>query len=185
MLGAHQQAPPLPLPPQSSSIDSGCGGKCGRPLWFLPPFGRISNHAVLRTIGDAVDRSESGYLRPNMRVLSSLGEKTSTLIYTFSCHCFRVIMSATTTTTATRGSLSVLADYEVHHSGSEQVNAPTTTSAHVEPASEWPSHWRRMPAYRPVNRQLDQNDRPAGNGHPAEYAFIQIMLHGCWINSVS
>ncbi|EPS29288.1 hypothetical protein PDE_04237 [Penicillium oxalicum 114-2] len=92
-------------------------------------------------------------------------------------------MSATTTTTATRGSLSVLADYEVHHSGSEQVNAPTTTSAHVEPASEWPSHWRRMPAYRPVNRQLDQNDRPAGNGHPAEYAFIQIMLHGCWINS--
>ncbi|KAF7715072.1 Uncharacterized protein PECH_003542 [Penicillium ucsense] len=94
-------------------------------------------------------------------------------------------MSATITSTTT-GSLSVLADYEVHHSGTEQNDALAATSSNssgAPPASEWASHWRRMPAYRPVNRHLDLAERPAGNGHPAEYAFIQIMLHGCWINS--
>ncbi|KAI2787948.1 hypothetical protein POX_f08330 [Penicillium oxalicum] len=71
-------------------------------------------------------------------------------------------MSATTTTTATRGSLSVLADYEVHHSGSEQVNAPTT---HLRMSNQ------------------PRNGRLTGVGCQPEYAFIQIMLHGCWINS--
>jgi hypothetical protein len=41
-----------------------------------------------------------------------------------------------------------------------------------------------MPNYRPANSRLDLAGRPAGNGHPAEYAFIQIMLHGVLINAV-
>ncbi|KAJ5151371.1 uncharacterized protein N7482_010623 [Penicillium canariense] len=89
-------------------------------------------------------------------------------------------MSVTTTSTTT-GSLSALADYEVHHSGSE----PDASAAPVNigQPTDWPTHHRRMPAYRPANPQLDRTDRPAGNGHPAEYAFIQIMLHGVWLNA--
>lgn len=40
-----------------------------------------------------------------------------------------------------------------------------------------------MPAYRPANRELDLNDRPAGT-NPAEFVFIQSMLHGVWLNAV-
>lgn len=93
----------------------------------------------------------------------------------------RAIMSVTATTTTTR-SLSVLADYEVHHSGSEQNGSSVPVNS--EQPADWPTHHRRMPAYRPANSRLDLADRPAGNGHPAEYAFIQIMLHGVWLNAV-
>lgn len=89
-----------------------------------------------------------------------------------------------TSTTTTTGSLSILADYEVHHSGVDQTDSRTETAPNPSQPADWPSHHRRMPAYRPVNRDLSYAQRPAGNGHPAEYAFIQIMLHGCWINAV-
>ncbi|KAJ5683598.1 hypothetical protein N7462_006763 [Penicillium macrosclerotiorum] len=90
-------------------------------------------------------------------------------------------MSATTTSTTTR-SLSVLADYEVYHSGSEE-NATASAPINSTQPADWPAHHRRMPAYRAANHHLDLTDRPAGNGHPAEYAFIQIMLHGVWLNA--
>lgn len=93
------------------------------------------------------------------------------------------IMSVTTTSTTT-GSLSILADYEVHHSGIDQNGNEPATAVNPSQPAHWPTHHRRMPAYRPVNRDLSYTQRPAGNGHPAEYAFIQIMLHGCWINAV-
>lgn len=91
-------------------------------------------------------------------------------------------MSTTTTTTNT---LSILADYEVHHStsqqsGSERQSEPALSS---QPA-DWPTDHRRVPAFRPAQSNLSYEERPAGNGHPAEYAFIQIMLHGCWLNAV-
>ncbi|OOQ86816.1 hypothetical protein PEBR_19710 [Penicillium brasilianum] len=89
--------------------------------------------------------------------------------------------ATTTTTTTTTRSLSVLADYEVHHSGSEHTGSAVPVNP--EQPTDWPTHHRRVPAYRPANSQLDPADRPAGNGHPAEYAFIQIMLHGVWLNA--
>ncbi|KAJ5126335.1 hypothetical protein N7448_005638 [Penicillium atrosanguineum] len=89
-------------------------------------------------------------------------------------------MSSTITTTTT--SLSVLADYEVHHSGEENVPARIPSQPQADQPA-WPTHHRRMPAYRPANRELDLTQRPAGNGHPAEFAFIQIMLHGVWLNA--
>ena len=118
-----------------------------------------------------------------MRVLDSLGGWVSTFIYSFSSFCSRAIMSVTTTATATR-SLSVLADYEVHHSGSEQTASSSAAPVNPGQPADWPTHHRRVPNYRPANSRLDLADRPAGNGHPAEYAFIQIMLHGVWINAV-
>ncbi|CAI7650105.1 unnamed protein product [Penicillium manginii] len=97
-------------------------------------------------------------------------------------------MSRTTTATTTitsANTLAVLADYEVHHSGSQQ---PPQQAEQTEPVTssqpaDWPTDHRRVPAYRPVQQNLSYVERPAGNGHPAEYAFIQIMLHGVWLNA--
>lgn len=93
-------------------------------------------------------------------------------------------MSSTITATTTTTSLSVLADYEVHHSGEENVPAVIPSQPQSD-QPDWPTHHRRIPAYRPANRELDLTQRPAGNGHPAEFAFIQVMLHGVWLNAVS
>ncbi|KKK24659.1 hypothetical protein AOCH_003696 [Aspergillus ochraceoroseus] len=92
-------------------------------------------------------------------------------------------MSTTTTQVST---LDILADYDLHHSGSEATSnvepianprAPTPQSIH------WPCHYRRMPPHRPTNRNLDQAERPAGVDLP-EFLFIQSMLHGVWLNAV-
>ncbi|RHZ62435.1 uncharacterized protein CDV56_100060 [Aspergillus thermomutatus] len=95
-------------------------------------------------------------------------------------------MSTTATTTQTNtNTLSILADYELHHSGSEEPQSserePVSQAAQAQPAN-WPSNYRRMPAYRPVNRELDLSERPAGS-NPAEFVFIQVMLHGVWLNA--
>ncbi|KAJ5609993.1 hypothetical protein N7510_006712 [Penicillium lagena] len=88
-------------------------------------------------------------------------------------------MSATATTTQ---SLSILADYEVHHSSVEQHHATVNLAPSSTQPADWPSHHRRMPAYRPANRNLDLIERPAGS-NGAEYVFIQVMLHGVWLNA--
>ncbi|KAJ6104932.1 hypothetical protein N7486_003621 [Penicillium sp. IBT 16267x] len=87
---------------------------------------------------------------------------------------------STTTTTAT--SLSVLADYELHHSGEERsTSAPALNTP--QPA-DWPTDHRRVPAYRPANHHLDYNERTAGTS-AGEYVFIQVMLHGVWLNAAA
>ncbi|KAJ5353342.1 hypothetical protein N7452_002316 [Penicillium brevicompactum] len=82
---------------------------------------------------------------------------------------------STTTTTQT---ISLLADYEVHHSGSDAVNERETPPQPVE----WPTHHRRIPAFRPTNRNLSFEERPGGS-NPGEMVFIQVMLHGVWLNA--
>ncbi|PWY90704.1 hypothetical protein BO70DRAFT_306857 [Aspergillus heteromorphus CBS 117.55] len=89
-------------------------------------------------------------------------------------------MSTTTTT------LSILSDYEVHHTGADsqpqfQTQLPVPAPSPPQPAN-WPTNHRRIPAYRPVNRHLDYNERAAG-GSLGEYVFIQTMLHGVWLNA--
>ncbi|GFF54571.1 hypothetical protein IFM58399_09855 [Aspergillus lentulus] len=93
-------------------------------------------------------------------------------------------MATTTTTTQTSThSLSILADYELHHSGSEEPQlserGPVSQPAQL---ANWPSNYRRLPAYRPVNHELDQSERPAGS-NLGEFVFIQVMLHGVWLNA--
>ncbi|KAL3437033.1 hypothetical protein BDV09DRAFT_183734 [Aspergillus tetrazonus] len=96
-------------------------------------------------------------------------------------------MSSTTTTTAP--TLSLLADYELHHStpspSALSSSPPQSQSAapvqQANPAS-WPTHHRRIPPYRPINRNLDFAERSAGSSVP-EYIFIQSMLHGVWLNA--
>lgn len=96
-------------------------------------------------------------------------------------------MSATTTDNPmTTSVLHVLQDYEVHHSGSDdqEVAPPTTNEIKRETnPSDWPANYNRIPAYRPLNRHLDMQERPAGLNVP-EMIFIGTMLRGCLIIGV-
>lgn len=94
-------------------------------------------------------------------------------------------MSRTETTNTS--ALSVLADYELHHSGSEpspnaSQNTTSPSPTQQQPAN-WPTNHRRVPPYRPANRSLSFEERAAGSNVP-EFIFIQSMLHGCWLNAV-
>ncbi|KAJ5638337.1 hypothetical protein N7490_008216 [Penicillium lividum] len=90
-------------------------------------------------------------------------------------------MSVTTTSTTT--SLSVLADYELHHSEERSTSTPAPAPPVSQPV-DWPTDHRRMPAYRPANHHLDYTERTAGTSVP-EFVFIQVMLHGVWLNAAA
>jgi hypothetical protein len=49
--------------------------------------------------------------------------------------------------------------------------------------SSWPTDHRRVPPYRPINRNLDRSVRPAGH-NLALFVFINTMLGGCHILAV-
>lgn len=99
-------------------------------------------------------------------------------------------MSVTTSTnTISQSVLHLLADYELHHS--EALVEPGIVEGQnprSEPHSEnpewWPTDHRGVPDYRPINRNLDRELRPAGS-FLMETCFIIIMLGGVAINSVS
>lgn len=92
-----------------------------------------------------------------------------------------------TTATETRTLISLLGDYELHHSvASEETPGPSPMASpppSSQPAS-WPTHHRRVPPYRPINYNLDLNDRPTGS-NPVESVLIFLMMHGVWLNAVS
>lgn len=97
-------------------------------------------------------------------------------------------MSVTTTANPTVYNLqSVLADYDLHHT--EELD--TSLNAHSAPSgqssrqnpSDWPTEHRRVPAYRPVNTELDLSERRVyQNG--IERAFVNVMFTGVYIESV-
>lgn len=101
-------------------------------------------------------------------------------------------MSRTSTTTETQTHLRVVG-YDVHPSNTSPSNdtetqdEPTSTSeqltdAHSE-SPEWASHYRRIPPYRPVNRNLDRGERLQFINN-AERAFITMMFLGVRNNAV-
>jgi hypothetical protein len=101
-------------------------------------------------------------------------------------------MSVTTTANPIHYNLeAVLADYDLHHT--EELD--TSLNAHPAPTSsgtaesqhnpsDWPTEHRRVPAYRPINRELDQSERRVYlNG--IEQAFVGVMFTGVFLESVS
>lgn len=109
-------------------------------------------------------------------------------------------MSVTTTSNpVTTQTIRLLTDYEIHHSGDPDATAPSpnahpipptpsasttlsSSSAAEEQPDNWPTEHRRIPPHRPINRELDFAERPAGlNG--AEFVFIQVMLNGVRLNA--
>jgi len=96
-------------------------------------------------------------------------------------------MSATTTETRTAVSTEqILKDYELHHSGSSE-SAPQTNATPSPPRVQNPPTWddehHRVPPYRPVNHELDQNERRIYNSN-AERTFITVMFTGVIVEAV-
>lgn len=100
-------------------------------------------------------------------------------------------MSTTTTATATETRThytvqGVLSDYDLHHSQ----DSDAASNAQPEPAnapqnpSSWPTAYRRVPAYRPVNPDLDPSERRV---YPSrvDQAFVVVMMTGVFLQSVS
>jgi hypothetical protein len=100
-------------------------------------------------------------------------------------------MSVTTTSNPVTSSvLHVLMDYELHHSGSsERTKRPEPLESRDNPTLEvlnpagWPTDHRRVPHYRPINRNLYMEERPGGLD-PMEAIFIMTMLNGVRLNAV-
>ena len=57
------------------------------------------------------------------------------------------------------------------------------TQTPVTNPPSWPTDHRRMPPYRPINRNLDRTTRPAGD-NAVLFMFINTMLGGCGLLAV-
>ncbi len=91
-------------------------------------------------------------------------------------------MSVTTTSTATTNVAAplrvVLADYELHKSEPPAGGKPSSSLQRpTQNPPDWPQDHRRMPPYRPVNRNLDRSQIMVYN-NGGEHAFIQTMFFG-------
>jgi hypothetical protein len=98
-------------------------------------------------------------------------------------------MSVTTTDNARITAVRhVLEDYELHHSvnpqpsDSEARSAPPPDEHPLPPNAptsnpvDWEDRWRRVPAYRPTNNQLDDQREVYSN--EIEHNFIRVMFGG-------
>lgn len=84
----------------------------------------------------------------------------------------------------------ILTDYEIHLTGSEDGTTTQLPSLHqnrhsaAENLHNWPSNYRRVPDYRPINRELNFSERPLGNS-TFEFLFLNVMFTGVATNAVS
>ncbi|KAK4149412.1 hypothetical protein C8A00DRAFT_46977 [Chaetomidium leptoderma] len=103
-------------------------------------------------------------------------------------------MSSTTTTqTQTRTQQNVLRDYEVHHSASStRATGPLSQTATApRPQAEaplnppdWDTTHRRVPLYRPIDRDRDQSEIRVYNNN-IEQVFVGTMFTGVLINATT
>lgn len=101
--------------------------------------------------------------------------------------------TATTLQSDSRARLLVVgypSDYDLHHSNtvSEDNNndhdeSPLQSNDMNSQAPDWPDHYRRIPPYRPVNRNLDQSERRVYTNF-GERAFLSMMFLGVRTNAV-
>jgi hypothetical protein len=73
------------------------------------------------------------------------------------------------------------ADYDIYTS---DVATTTVRSLTTEKARRWPNHYRRIPAHRPINRNLDQSQRKVYTSS-GERVFLTMMFTGLQVNVVS
>lgn len=101
-------------------------------------------------------------------------------------------MSVTTTANpAAQSVLRALADYELTHSEPQSRNPEDvgtlnrrSQSAETKPNPEgWPDDYQGVPAYRPINYELDREQRPWAQPG-IETAFVWTMLNGVGCVSV-
>lgn len=93
-------------------------------------------------------------------------------------------MSATTTANARiLATGNYLADYDLHHSqpSAEDASPAPAPNEHSEPStnnnpSGWEDQWRRVPAYRPAQNQLDEQRTTYTS--EIERNFVRVMFGG-------
>ena len=116
---------------------------------------------------------------------SSIGELLRTTSRLSREKCAANTMSVTTTSNSRYNAVrEVLQDYDLHHSNTqpsdaEAAPAPPPNAEHQVTASNppgWEDRWRRVPAYRPMQNQLD-DQRETYNGE-VERTFIRTMFGG-------
>jgi len=104
-------------------------------------------------------------------------------------------MSTTTTTqtqTKTRTRQDVLKDYDLHHSASSSRAAPRNPAVVPERPQaaplnppDWDTTHRRVPPYRPTNRDPDHQAEVRVYTSTVERVFIGTMFTGVFLNAVS
>ena len=113
----------------------------------------------------------------NPIVISTLSRLASVLQFT--SRRTRKMSSTITSTNLEK----VLEDYRIVLTGSDTPCQQTSTNVHTNPPG-WPTDNFRIPDYRPINKNLDAEERPNGS-HVIEKAFLRIMFTGVFINAVS
>ena len=84
----------------------------------------------------------------------------------------------------------ILRDYQVYHSNTDPSDGvDTSLNAHPNPASQnpenWPTDHRGIPAYRPINYNMDLEARGGWGRNGVERTFIFLMMNGVRFNGVS
>lgn len=74
-------------------------------------------------------------------------------------------------------------DTEKLNDDPESRNEDTEAQTQVTDPSWWPTDHRRIPHYRPINRNMDRTTRPAGE-NAILFLFINSMLGGCGLLAV-
>lgn len=87
------------------------------------------------------------------------------------------------TVTATQVS-QVLEDYKIHLTGASEEDTSIQETPRVVNPPNWTTDRRRVPEYRPINRNLNMEERPNGVVLP-ETIFISIMFTGVFTEAVS
>jgi len=94
-------------------------------------------------------------------------------------------MSVTTTDNPTTTQLHrILDDYTIHLTGGEPQSVNPREHSSVENPVNWPEDYHNVPAYRPIDRNLNFAERPGGM-NPIESLFIYTMLRGVWLNATA
>jgi hypothetical protein len=146
----------------------------------------ISAHVVDRAHIALQNRQEAHHAKELMRRL------TCSFFCIDDSH-FHLIMSVRTASSTTQ----VLEDYKIHLTGSSsRVSSPNsslntsshpvsiTISSQTENPTNWPDNYRRVPAYRPADRNRDPAEIPLGRS-AGDRVFITVMFMGVAFNSVS
>lgn len=91
-------------------------------------------------------------------------------------------MSRVVTATELEG---VLSDYTIHLTGYDPATGEgsATNANTISNPPNWPTDHRRIPNYRPIDRNRDAESRPNGTGF--ERVFLTIMFSGVAMNAVS
>jgi hypothetical protein len=91
-------------------------------------------------------------------------------------------MSRVVTATELEG---VLSDYTIHLTGYDPTSGEGSqrTANTISNPPNWPTDHRRIPNYRPIDRNRDAEGRPNAAGF--ERAFLTIMFSGVVMNAVS